>query len=80
MTAVYGLKRTGCCGCPISYKAVDDLEKIGKFEPNITKAAWNIFGNSYEYRRKYNEYKRKRMEEEKFPGQMNIFDFIGGGE
>ena len=24
---VYGLTRTGCCGCPISYKAVEDLEK-----------------------------------------------------
>ena len=25
---VYGMTRTGCCGCPISYKAVDDLELI----------------------------------------------------
>ena len=62
---VYGLTRTGCCGCPISYKAVDDLEKIGKYEPNVVKAAWNIFGKSYEYRRKYNEYKAARMEQEK---------------
>lgn len=74
---VYGLTRTGCCGCPISYKAVDDLEKIGKYEPMITKAAWNIFGRSYEYRRLYNEYKARRMkEEDNIPGQMNIFDFI----
>lgn len=74
---VYGLTRTGCCGCPISYKAVEDLEKIGKYEPNVAKAAWNIFGRSYEYRKKYNEYKQKRMEEDKqIPGQMNIFDFI----
>lgn len=49
---VYGLTRTGCCGCPISYKAVDDLEKIRPFEPNVVKAAWNIFGKSYEYRKK----------------------------
>ena len=61
---VYGLKRTGCCGCPISYKAVDDLEKIRPYEPNVVKAAWNIFGRSYEYRRLYNEYKQKRMEAE----------------
>ena len=47
---VYGLKRTGCCGCPISYRAVDDLELIGKHEPNVAKAAWAIFGKSYEYR------------------------------
>lgn len=39
---VYGLTRTGCCGCPISYKAVDDLEKIRPFEPVLVKAAWNV--------------------------------------
>lgn len=77
---VYGLTRTGCCGCPISYKAVDDLEKIRPYEPNIVKAAWNIFGKSYEYRIKYNEYKRKRMEEEKRAGQMSIFDYLGQEE
>lgn len=78
---VYGLTRTGCCGCPISYKAVDDLEKIQKYEPNVVKAAWNIFGKSYEYRMKYNEYKRIRMEQEKeaannVDGQMSIDEFI----
>lgn len=80
---VYGLTRTGCCGCPISYKAVDDLEKIRKYEPNVVKAAWNIFGKSYEYRMQYNEYKRRRNEEEKamkteddsIDGQMSIGDF-----
>jgi len=58
---VYGLTRTGCCGCPISYRAVDDLEKIRPYEPNVVRAAWNIFGKSYEYRQKYNEYKAQRM-------------------
>lgn len=62
---VYGLTRTGCCGCPINYKAVDDLEKIRAYEPNVVKAAWNIFGKSYEYRRKYNEFKAQKMAEEK---------------
>lgn len=62
---VYGLTRTGCCGCPISYKAVEDLEKIGKYEPYLVKAAWNIFGDSYRYRQKYMEYKKNRMEAEK---------------
>ena len=76
---VYGLTRTGCCGCPISYKAVDDLEKIRPYEPNVVKAAWNIFGKSYEYRRKYNEYKgRRRVEEKrKSDGQQSIFDYLG---
>ena len=67
---VYGLTRTGCCGCPISYKAIEDLEKIRPYEPVLVKAAWNIFGKSYEYRQKYNEYKRARMEAEKAAAEM----------
>ena len=70
---VYGMKRTGCCGCPISYRAVDDLELIRPYEPNVVKAAWNIFGASYEYRRKYNEYKAERMRAEKeLKGQITF--------
>lgn len=62
---VYGLTRTGCCGCPISYKAVEDLEKIRPYEPNVVKAAWNIFGDSYRYRQQYVEYKERRKAEDK---------------
>lgn len=62
---VYGMTRTGCCGCPISYKAVEDLEMIRPYEPNVVKAAWNIFGKSYEYRKKYVAYKAQRMAAEK---------------
>ena len=69
---VYGLTRTGCCGCPISYKAVDDLERIRPYEPNVVKAAWNIFGKSYEYRRKYNEFKAQKMAEKKKGNQLTF--------
>lgn len=62
---VYGLTRTGCCGCSISYKAEDDLAQIAKYEPNVVKAAYNIFGASYAYRRQYNEYKTERMKAER---------------
>lgn len=62
---VYGLTRTGCCGCPISYKAVEDLKKIEPYEPNLVRAAWNIFGDSYRYRQEYNEFKAKKRAEEK---------------
>ena len=87
------MKRTGCCGCPISYRAVDDLEQIRPYEPNVVKGAWAIFGKSYEYRQKYNEYKdrrkaaekaaaeeeKRKAEVEEIPGQMDIFDFITAG-
>jgi len=57
---VYGLTRTGCCGCSISARAVEDLEKIRPYEPNLVKAAWNVFGDSYRYRQQYNDYKSNR--------------------
>lgn len=71
---VYGLKRTGCCGCSISSRAAADLEIIGRYEPNIKKAAWHIFGASYRYRQAYEEYKRRRYEEQKNGNQTTIFD------
>lgn len=78
---VYGLTRTGCCGCPISYKAVDDLKMIEPYEPNVVKAAWNIFGDSYRYRQQYNEYKAMRMANKKkntsqVKGQCTMDDYI----
>lgn len=74
---VYGLTRTGCCGCPISYKAVDDLEKIRPYEPNVVKAAWNIFGASYEYRAKYNAYKEQRNKSSEVDPNQITFDDLG---
>lgn len=62
---VYGLTRTGCCGCAISSKAVADLEKIRPYEPNLVKAAWHVFGDSYRYRQAYNQYKAERAAREK---------------
>ena len=77
---VYGLTRTGCCGCPISSKAIDDLEKIRPFEPNVVKAAWNIFGKSYLYRQQYNEYKKRRMAIEKEGGLQETLPEVSRGE
>lgn len=86
---VYGLTRTGCCGCPISYKAIADLELIRPYEPNLVKAAWNVFGKSYTYRQEYNAYKAKRMEQEKAEREkreqeeqqgISLFDMVEDSE
>lgn len=69
---VYGLKRTGCCGCAISSRAAEELEKIRPYEPNLVKAAWNVFGDSYRYRAQYNEYKANRMRSDKENGQCSF--------
>lgn len=74
---VYGLKRTGCCGCSISSKAISDLELIRPYEPQLVKAAWNVFGESYRFREKYNEYRKMRnhqAKQSKEPQQISIFD------
>lgn len=74
---VYGMKRTGCCGCPISYRATEDLELIRPYEPNLVKAALAVFGDSYRYRRKYVEYKARRTAAEKqLEGQISMDDLL----
>ena len=56
---VYGLTRTGCCGCPCNSRAEQELDMVQPFEPQIVKAAHNIFGASYDYRCRYVEFKSK---------------------
>lgn len=59
----YGLPRTGCAGCCYGRGFETELEVIKKYEPKLYKAALNIFGDSYEYTRKYREfYSQKEME------------------
>lgn len=58
----YGLLRTGCAGCPYGRDFENELEIIKKYEPKLYKAVNYIFGDSYEYTRKYREFKKK-MEE-----------------
>lgn len=59
----YGLKRTGCVGCPFNPKFQEDLPIIQQYEPALYKAALNIFGKSYEYTKLYMEYKEQRKRE-----------------
>lgn len=59
----YGLERTGCAGCPFGKDFETELEIIKEHEPKLFNAVNKIFGDSYEYTRKYREF-AKRMEEE----------------
>lgn len=56
----YGLKRTGCCGCPYGRDFEYELGVIKKYEPKLYKAVNNIFGDAYEYTRQYREFRDKR--------------------
>lgn len=61
----YGLERTGCVGCPYNKNILEELAVIEEYEPQLYKAAVKVFGKSYEYTRKYIEYREARKAEEK---------------
>lgn len=57
----YGLKRTGCYGCPFGRHFEDELAVIEKYEPKLTNMANALFSDSYNYLRGYKEYKNKKQ-------------------
>lgn len=62
---VYGCTRTGCAGCPFGSHFEEELKMLEEFEPKLYKAVCNIFAPSYEYTRKYREFKAKIKAESK---------------
>lgn len=60
----YGLKRTGCCGCPYGRDCNFELKVLEEHEPKLHKAVNNVFKDSYEYTEKYYEF-RKNFKEDK---------------
>ena len=59
----YGLKRTGCAGCPFGRDFEFELEVIEEFEPKLFKAVMNIFDDSYEYTRAYRRFCEEKERE-----------------
>jgi len=55
---IWGFQRTGCCCCPCSSKASEELKIAEQYEPNKAKAAYTVFGKSYAYREAYNAFKK----------------------
>lgn len=64
----YGLKRTGCSGCPFGKGFEDELSAIKIYEPKLFKAATYVFNDSYEYTRRYREFVKKLKEENQMEG------------
>lgn len=56
----YGLKRTGCACCPFGRNFETELAAAEQFEPKLYKAAWNVFGKSYDYTRRYREFVKSK--------------------
>lgn len=56
---VWGMKRTGCAGCPYGRELNNELELIEKYEPKLYKAVNNIFKDTYDYTRRYYEFREE---------------------
>ena len=61
----YGLKRTGCAGCPFGSRFEEELDILKQHEPKLYKAVNNIFGQSYEYTRAYRKFKEEMKKKKK---------------
>ena len=55
--SIYGLKRTACCGCPYGKACNFELKVLEEYEPKLYIAVNNISKDSYEYTKKYYEFR-----------------------
>lgn len=60
----WGMGRTGCAGCPFGKRFEEELALVQSHEPKRYKAMLSVFGESYEYTRRFLEF-RGRMKENK---------------
>jgi 3'-phosphoadenosine 5'-phosphosulfate sulfotransferase (PAPS reductase)/FAD synthetase len=59
---VWGLKRTGCVGCPFAREIEAELELIKQYEPQCYKLCMNVFGEAYALQRKFKEFKEAQKQ------------------
>lgn len=70
----YGLRRTGCVGCPFARNHLAELDVMARYEPNLCRAALATFGEAYNYTMAYRDYVR-RLDG---GGQMSLTDLLEG--
>lgn len=56
---IYGMKRTGCCGCPYNLNIGRDLKIMAEHEPKLYKACIRVFGLAYELTDRFNCRRKK---------------------
>lgn len=61
---VWGMKRTGCVGCPFNSRVGADLKMIEKHEPLLYKACLNVFGESYRLMDQFNVRRMKILQKD----------------
>ena len=56
---VWGMKRTGCVGCPFGKDTANELELMYQYEPKLYKAVMAVFGQAYELTDRFNCRRKK---------------------
>ena len=59
----WGFKRTGCACCPFGSGFEEELEVVRREEPALYNLANKVFGQSYEYTRRYRQFKESLKRE-----------------
>ena len=57
---VWGMKRTGCAGCPFGKDFERELDLVRVFEPKRHTAMLCVFGESYGYTRQFLEFRKEK--------------------
>ena len=68
---IWGFQRTGCCGCPYAQNLEYELEATRIHEPKLYKGILNVFGDSYDYTKRYKDFQQKMNIKEK--GRKRLF-------
>lgn len=72
---VWGMKRTGCAGCPMGKGFDEELELAKFFEPKRYRAMLAVFGRSYEYTWRFLEFREKhKIKPKKDEFQFEIWE------
>lgn len=54
----YGMVRTGCAACPLGQDFTLKRKILREYEPKLSKAIENMWGEVYEYTNKYHEFQK----------------------
>ena len=60
---VWGMKRTGCVGCPFGKDTAEELRLMHEYEPQLYKACMNVFGQAYELTDRFHCRRKKCLPE-----------------
>lgn len=59
---IWGMKRTGCAGCPFARNYEQELMLAKQYEPKMYRAMVKVFGQSYEYRLAFEKFREEKKE------------------